>query len=473
MEQPRTTIRQAVVIIHGIGEQRPMDTLRGFVDSVLPDPPDESQLKFWAKPDRMSESFELRRFSARPLEGRPRTDFYEYYWAFHMRDTRLRHVLIWLLRLLLRNPARVPSRILPVWVTAWALLLLIGGLALASGMLGGGGFALLSRYTANLSWLFGLLFSLFSTFLVNSLGDAARYMTPTPENVAQRQRIRADGVRLLRHLHTSGKYDRIIVVGHSLGSVIAYDIITHLWTEYNKMHGRPDDFSQPYLKQLNAAIARLGDHPTPEQVEAFQDFQHRLWLEQRKMGNPWLVSDLITLGSPLTSAAFLLTQSEEELRARQRELAFPTCPPQPDPIDNQSYSFILVPYYRNSAGELRAVRVLHHAAQFACTRWTNFYYPGDFIGGPLAPVFGPGVRDVSLQLGGWKLRSYLPTTHTRYWRKRGVPRGKPFPEKESIDRIVEAADLRCTRWLGMVKDVPDAGLTAQSAVQEPPTGLAD
>lgn len=27
--------RQAVVIIHGIGKQRPMDTLRGFVSGVL------------------------------------------------------------------------------------------------------------------------------------------------------------------------------------------------------------------------------------------------------------------------------------------------------------------------------------------------------------------------------------------------------------------------------------------------------
>ena len=26
--------KQAVLLIHGIGEQRPMDTLRGFVDTV-------------------------------------------------------------------------------------------------------------------------------------------------------------------------------------------------------------------------------------------------------------------------------------------------------------------------------------------------------------------------------------------------------------------------------------------------------
>jgi hypothetical protein len=29
--------RQAVVLIHGIGEQRPMDTLRAFVAALLPE----------------------------------------------------------------------------------------------------------------------------------------------------------------------------------------------------------------------------------------------------------------------------------------------------------------------------------------------------------------------------------------------------------------------------------------------------
>jgi hypothetical protein len=29
-------MRQAVVVIHGIGEQRPMDTVRGFVKAVVP-----------------------------------------------------------------------------------------------------------------------------------------------------------------------------------------------------------------------------------------------------------------------------------------------------------------------------------------------------------------------------------------------------------------------------------------------------
>ena len=49
----------AVVIIHGIGEQRPMDTLRGFVQSVLSVPKQGGE-KYYSRPDPLTESFELR-----------------------------------------------------------------------------------------------------------------------------------------------------------------------------------------------------------------------------------------------------------------------------------------------------------------------------------------------------------------------------------------------------------------------------
>ena len=57
--------------------------------------------------------------------------------------------------------------------------------------------------------------------LVNYLGDAARYLSPLPGNIKLRQTIRKECIELLQTLHESRRYDRIIVVGHSLGSVIA------------------------------------------------------------------------------------------------------------------------------------------------------------------------------------------------------------------------------------------------------------
>ncbi|WP_420208240.1 hypothetical protein [Candidatus Electronema sp. JC] len=99
-------LRQAVVVIHGVGEQRPMETLRSFVKAVLPSTLESAQKKYRSKPDQMSESFELRCLQA-PNDResrRPITDFYEYYWAHHMRDSKYSSVLSWLAGLLVRSP---------------------------------------------------------------------------------------------------------------------------------------------------------------------------------------------------------------------------------------------------------------------------------------------------------------------------------------------------------------------------------
>ena len=54
-------------------------------------------------------------------------------------------------------------------------------------------------------------------------------------------------------------------------------------------------------------------------------------------------------------------------------------------------------------------------------RWSNLYFPysrlifGDLVGGPLAPAFGPGVRDIPVRpcVDGW--RATTVASHTKYW----------------------------------------------------------
>lgn len=87
--------RQAVVLIHGIGEQKPMATIRSFVDSVLEadegiehyerkgDGP-KKRVAYYSRPDRISGNFELR--CLRSAGGRIKTDFYELYWAHRMKE---------------------------------------------------------------------------------------------------------------------------------------------------------------------------------------------------------------------------------------------------------------------------------------------------------------------------------------------------------------------------------------------------
>src|SRR5215208_3678111 len=103
--------RQAVVLIHGIGEQKPMDTLRGFVNAVWTrDRAIHNRFAghaVWSKPDTVSEGYELRCLTTPQNESGIRTDFYEFYWAHLMEGTSYGHVLAWARALLIRKPGTV------------------------------------------------------------------------------------------------------------------------------------------------------------------------------------------------------------------------------------------------------------------------------------------------------------------------------------------------------------------------------
>lgn len=118
-------ITQAVIVIHGIGEQKPMSTLRTFVDAVLP-PVATGEEKYFSKPDQMSEQFELRKLQNR---AQPRTHFFEYYWADKVQGTTFTHVRNWFSSLLFRSPRRIPRQLILLWVLTWLLILLIVTLA--------------------------------------------------------------------------------------------------------------------------------------------------------------------------------------------------------------------------------------------------------------------------------------------------------------------------------------------------------
>src|SRR5262245_22557154 len=85
--------KQAVVVIHGMGEQKPMDTIKDFAKAVWTGDIDAHKERLsdwghiWSKPDNRTGSLELRRLTTR--ESIPtdtyakgvRQDFYELYWA--------------------------------------------------------------------------------------------------------------------------------------------------------------------------------------------------------------------------------------------------------------------------------------------------------------------------------------------------------------------------------------------------------
>lgn len=400
--------RQAVLLIHGIGEQKPMDTLRGFVDTVWSrDTKIHNRFagsSVWSKPDTVSASYELRRLTTPKNTAGIRTDFFEFYWAHLMKGTSYGHVLSWARALLVRNPASVPRHLRMAWWLIVLLLVVAAGFAIYALLAFRGADAKLPAW---LSATISLVLLPIGGFVVRAIvGDAARYLRPEPTNIQRRHEIRHAGVELLKTLHGRG-YDRIIVVGHSLGSVIGYDILTYAWVDYNDKAYNTGD-----MRALEALERLAADRRAAATSEELQAAQRRYFEEMRQHDNAWRVTDFVTLGSPLAHAAILLAKDAADLVTKQVARELPTCPPT---IETSKKKGLEV--HRFSFGDDDDHRVPHHAAVFGPTRWTNLYFPchaivkGDLIGGKLRAVFGSGIRDRDVrtsQRGGF-------FSHTLYW----------------------------------------------------------
>lgn len=423
-----TNKKTAIILVHGIGEQRPMDTLWSFLDAAWLDDRDlvdpAKGKVVYSKPGGTADNHEMRRVTTRGSRYEDRQfDFYEYYWAHMMRGNTLADVKSWLISLFLRPKSALPPGYSGHWIAGWALtaLAMIAYLAWL-------------RWSDTLGWLTGVAVFLvpFPTGLILSkaipiVGDAARYLRPEPRNVEARQSIRAGGIALVHQLHESGEYDRIVLVGHSLGSLIAYDILTHAWAQVDKgalaaQHAAGSQLMKR-LTELETASANLFE---PEKVDGrlkpatqcanFQALQSSYRNAQRayrralaaQNGPLWLVSDMITLGSPLGKADLLLARSEDEFDRRKDRREFPTCPPV---FEYWGQAVKQFSYPRGGSS-----RIPHHGSPFAPTVWSNVYFPdkllylGDPIAGAVSPQFGPGVSDVRLPNRGIRFQ------HLDYWR---------------------------------------------------------
>jgi hypothetical protein len=433
--------RQAVVMIHGTGARRPMSTIRSFTYALLGD--DDRP---WSKPDQMSAIYELRRYQLKRAKYRPRTDLFELYWADEVPGTQVGQVLSWLRSILFRRPGTVDRPLRPLAYLSWFTLILAGAslvaLLLTIGIDGFGHLVNAASALAQIAWIstgLSVVSAAVSGLLISTLGNAARYLDATPDNIDVRQTIRQRGLDLLNRLHTEGGYDRIAIVGHALGSIIGYDIIRLYWAQVHCEHGSAATVSQTALK----AFKKLLDDSAASGVDvtAYRRAQRDLWREYRRHGQPWLITDLITIGSPLTHAGTLLARSPGDLEALISDLELPSCPPRGTSRDLTFRETYLVD------GEIRSLEVLPHAAPFAVTRWTNIYAPvralvaGDPVGGPLAPIFGCGIKDVPVRITPW-WRGRTPLAHASYWRR------KPgSAQSAAAQTLREAIDLESGHWL--------------------------
>ncbi|CAG0964158.1 MAG: hypothetical protein F9K19_25800 [Rhizobiaceae bacterium] len=511
--------KQAVVIVHGMGEQKPLETLRGFVETVwgaAPVPRDEpSPDDVWLVPDMRAGLKELARVTTRRNKDGIATDFYELYWSDLLVGNTMAQINAWVRGLLLRWPHQVPRESFALWLVLWVLVGVIVALAAYVGLTGSltelwkliseaeaiqnrwtaaasvvAGvvlFLLLRRWLASalvawtnadrvfpgiwaettprqasasttLSWIaailvpaaVGLAFycwfpwsvlatpkawalivaaliaAALSAWVVPVFGDVARYVRTSPDAVSARSQIRERGVELLRALHgpTGGAadrrydygdetgYERIVVVGHSLGSIVAYDVLRLFWEERGPTSRNPAKDEALARLRATDGYCRSAAAKGTFDAAAFRVQQGKLAAILAEQPGTWRISDFITLGSPLTHAEFLVSRDRAAFEERKAERLFPTCPPMLEPGKLPSFLYSNLQY-------------AHHAAMFSAMRWTNIHDPGampflgDFISGPCRPNFGPGIVDVAVAIDRGGPFGRL-VTHTDYWNPRAA-----------------------------------------------------
>lgn len=483
-------LHTAVVVVHGMGEQRPLDMLKKFVRTAL-EPLGGKWEYYYSRPTEITDSYEARRYIARRINGpggsveQYTTEIFEYHWSYMMTGNKLGDLFPATFRLMVRRPSNVPPQLLGAWRLVW-FLVLVAAAAL------GAWFTWRSHIPSAVSAVLGsaavvavvsLGWKAVSSVIAGSFVDVVRYLDTSPRSYEARRKIRGGMVDLLRRLHDVGDYGRIVVIAHSLGGFIAYDGMTSLWDELHGQHGDLQPVSGgnqlplQYLKPLEWSADLLLKLPLPRGVSEVQAktpikdparpkryepsyplgrFRHRqfaLWRGLRMQGNPWLITDFITVGTPMSFAHLLVTRPKP-FNGLRREPSAPAmfedriqrgelmrCPPRSESLPAEVATERTSVKY--SSKRTSTVQVLGSQSMFAVVRWTNLYFPvnrgalaGDWFGGPVGHLYGAGVEDIPVWGNRDGSRAWA-VPHTRYF---------DFPDTDEYNSIAhyvrQALDLK-------------------------------
>ena len=306
-----------------------------------------------------------------------------------------------------------------------------------------------------LTILTGALGLVATSFIVPYFGRVVRYTRAKPDNIAARKNIRERGLALLSELHQK-EYERIIVVGHSLGSILAYDLISYFWAEHQAARvvttGSAEFMTlldiETALHQIETALREIETSRRRSQDRFLQPAVAAFHAAQTKFGHllrtrndadrRWLITDFVTLGSPLTHAEFLMASSKPGSRASvNSEREYPTIA--------AAYASGSIPSYLSRSPERPAFRFTepgrkllafpfggNHGSSITPRHMPRCAGPisttppflvafGDLISGPLAPVFGPAIIDVKSERR-FAVANHWSFTHTKYWSLPGSER---------------------------------------------------
>jgi pimeloyl-ACP methyl ester carboxylesterase len=392
--------RQAIILIHGIGEQRPMETALNFARSIAA----ENDIR--QKPTPFGIQGETQRISIKENRYQPRTDIFEYYWAHRFRSNRLGTIKRWVIDVFLQclfsgsAPGFFSKRLQFILASLAFFMMPLLYCLLAWLSYDYAGYHGLLIYAGTTYALYRIVLS---DILYGYIADAAKYLSNHPDNISAREEVRTAGLRLLTDIVNTGKYDRVIIVGHSLGSVIGYDILSMAWARFVDGIEASEKDRSFIVRGFHELQAMSLNDPDSRLTQEFQKKQRLLRTRMAGSDVRWLVSDLVTLGSPLSFANFLIAKNQRDFRQKTdiyRLLL--KCPPYGDFGDS---AFTRTP----TEGKKYASYFPTYNALFLFTSWTNLFFRRDPIGGHMRLLFGNGIMDVAIDGGVFGL------AHVKYF----------------------------------------------------------
>lgn len=238
--------RTAVIVIHGIGEQVPYETLDAFATTFVKCLHNvELSHEIITRKDGNGIEWQ-ESFVQIDHEDGPPIDVHEYYWAYLTEgQISIPEVLSWVqqtleatkkfyqsdVELQKKYEERRGTKKFPLLYVLWLLraaALVLPFLKLAWLIASPFSHKPLDR------WLHALL-DRFGWIITGYIGDVAIYTTTDEKSKYYRirQEILKECQALVEEILNDKHYDRVIIAGHSLGSVIAYDTLNRINIETN------------------------------------------------------------------------------------------------------------------------------------------------------------------------------------------------------------------------------------------------
>ncbi|MGD1046971.1 MAG: hypothetical protein ABR936_16835 [Bacteroidota bacterium] len=251
----RSRKRTAFIVIHGIGEQLPFETLDAFTASFIR-PFGEVKLahaittRSGASGNAWQENFiQVERTNGYPI------DIHEFYWAYMTEEKiTIPETVKWVEQTLAatkkyykenkelqtKYEARRGTKRFPL--ARVLLLLRFAAFMLPFVKLFGVLFSPISKlpFFTWITKLFRAAINKFGWIVTGYLGDVAIYTTTDEKSKYYRirQQILNESQTLVEAVLDDDAYDRVIIAGHSLGSVIAYDTLDRINIKANLPEGK-------------------------------------------------------------------------------------------------------------------------------------------------------------------------------------------------------------------------------------------